>query len=121
VSRKLIKSFKFAYEGVSTVFRTQRNFRIQITIGIIAVGSAIFLGLSSVEWAILVLTIALVLSSEMINTAIETAVDLSTTELHPKAKLAKDLSAGVVLINAFIAVLVGIFIIGPHLLKLFKF
>lgn len=120
MSRKLVNSFKFASEGVAEVFKTQRNFRIQVAAGVIAVGMAIFFNLSNIEWAVLILTIALVLSSEMVNTAIEATVDLNTVEIHPKAKLAKDLSAGVVLINALVAFLVAIFIFIPHLLEKLK-
>ena len=118
--RTFVKSFQFAFEGLAAVFMTQRNFRLQVFTGLAAAALAIFLDFSNIEWAILILTIALVLSFEMINTAIEVVVDLSTTEIHPKAKLAKDLSAAAVLINAIVALLVGMFIFIPHLLKFFK-
>ncbi len=118
MNRKLISSFKFAFEGVSNVFKTQRNFRIQVAVGVLAVGLGLFFNLNNLEWAILILTISIVLSSEMVNTAIEATVDINTTEIHPKAKLAKDLSAGVVLIIALMAIVIGIIIFSPHILEI---
>ena len=109
-------SFKYAFAGLSYCFRTQRNFRIHIAFAIAATLLGLFLGLTWVEWAVLVATFVLVLSAEMVNTMIEALVDLVTLEYHPLAKIAKDVAAGVVLLTATGAVLVGLVIFGPRLL-----
>jgi diacylglycerol kinase (ATP) len=115
---RLSRSFYFAFCGLGHLFRTQRNARIELAIGVIASGLAIWLHITAVEWAVLIVTIASVLILEGLNTAIEAAVDLASPEIHPKAKIAKDLAAGMVLIASIAAVLVGLFIFGPRLLSI---
>jgi diacylglycerol kinase len=95
--------------------RTQRNTRIHLTIAAIVIALGIWLGLSFTEWAVLVLTIGFVLVSEMLNTVAEALVDLVSPEYHPQAKIVKDVAAGVVLLGAIIAVLVGLLVLGPLL------
>jgi len=116
---KFAKSMKYAYEGLYVVFRSQRNFRIQVFVGVTVLVVALILDLGNIEWIILIWTIATVLVSEIVNTIIETIVDLHTAEIHPKAKLAKDLSASLVLLNAIVAIIVGSIIIIPHVLNFF--
>ena len=112
---KIIRSFYFAFAGVAYLFRTQRNARIHLIVGTIACALAAWLGISRVEWAVLVFTIALVLIMEGLNTAIEAAIDLASPKIHPLAKAAKDLAAGMVLIGAMASVAVGLLILGPPL------
>src|SRR6187200_651267 len=90
----LVQSFRFAFAGLAYCFRTQRNFRIHIAIGLLAVLAGVLLGLTWPEWAVIVLLIVLVLAAEMVNTMVESLVDLVTTEYHPLAKVAKDVAAG---------------------------
>ena len=78
----------------------------------------LWLRLDAVRWAVLVLTISLVFFAEMVNTVVEVIVDLVTPEYHPLAKVAKDVSAGAVLVTAMAAVVVGLLILGPPLLIL---
>ena len=115
VSVSLLRSFGFALEGVSYLIRTQRNARIEVAIGAAVVALAALLGISALEWAVLVLAIALVLALEALNTAIELAVTLASPDRHPLAKAAKDVSAATVLIAAVGAVIVGLAILGPPL------
>lgn len=112
---KLATSFKYAFAGLWHVVRTQRNARIHLSValGVIVVG--LWLGLSRTEWAIIALTIGLVLAAESFNTVAEAAVDLATAEQHPLAKIAKDVAAGAVLLMAMTAVVVGLLILGPPL------
>ena len=84
-------------------------------IGALACAAAAWVRISRAEWAVLVFTIALVLILEGLNTAIEAAIDLASPELHPLAKAAKDLAAGMVLIAAVASVIVGLIILGPPL------
>jgi diacylglycerol kinase len=115
LSVKIIRSFYFAFAGVAYLFRTQRNARIHAVVGTVACLLAFWLGASRVEWAVLVFTIALVLILEGLNTAVELAIDLASPNVHPLAKAAKDLAAGMVLISAIASVAVGLLILGPPL------
>jgi diacylglycerol kinase (ATP) len=111
----LLTSFKCAFAGLWYVFRTQRNARIHLSVATVVVAVGLWLGLSRTEWAIIALTVGLVLSAEAFNTVAEAAVDLATAEYHPLAKVAKDVAAGAVLLMAIAAVIVGLLILGPPL------
>src|ERR687896_49483 len=106
----LTRSFGFAFAGLWFLLRTQRNAQIHVIIGAIACGLGAWLRISRVEWAVLVFTIALVLILEGLNTAVEAAIDLASPDIHPLAKAAKDLAAGMVLIAATASVAVGLLI-----------
>src|ERR1700694_91950 len=84
-TRMLLRSFGYAFEGLAYILRTQRNARIEIVVGIAAVALAAWLGISAVEWAVLVLTIVIVLALEVMNTALELAVSLASPQTHPSA------------------------------------
>jgi diacylglycerol kinase (ATP) len=103
----LIESFNYAIEGVVHVLRTHRNMRIHFAIAIAVLATAAALGVSKLELIALLLAIAFVLIAEMINSAIEGAIDVATTSFDPMAKLAKDIAAGAVLIAAVNAVAIG--------------
>ena len=103
----LLDSFNYALEGIIHVLRTQRNLRLHFLAAILVFAAAIALGVARLQLIALVLAIAFVLVAEMLNTAIEGVVDLSTTSFDPNAKLAKDIAAGAVLIASITAVGVG--------------
>jgi len=109
------KSFQYALEGWWYVLRTQKNTWIHAAASLAVVGLGLWLGLSRSDWAIIVLTIAIVWMAEFMNTALEAIVDMTMPEIHPLAKVAKDVSAAAVLFGACAAVLVGILILGPPL------
>src|SRR5688572_4561981 len=113
--KPLISSFYYAFAGIAYLFRTQRNARIELLIGLVACAFAAWLQISRAEWGVLILTIACVLILEGLNTAIESVVDLASPEVHPLAKTAKDIAAGMVLIAAIASVAVGLLILGPPL------
>jgi len=115
----LLRSFGYAFEGVAYILRTQRNARIEIAVGLAAVLLAAWLGISSVEWAVLVLTIVFVVGLEWINTSLELAVGLASPEQHPSAKAAKDVAAACVLLGAFASVVVGFLLFGSRLVARF--
>ena len=104
---RLIDSFNYAFEGIIHVLRTQRNLRIHFLIAIVVIGAAAALGVQRLELIALLFAIAFVLVAEMVNTAIEGAIDASTTSFDPNAKLAKDVAAGAVLIAAVTAIAIG--------------
>lgn len=119
VAPSLIVSFKYAWAGLSYAFQTQRNFRIHLLVGSVAIALAIFLQLSQVEIAVIGLTSGLVLTMELLNTAIESVVDLTVKQTyHELAKTAKDCAAGAVLMAAIAAVLVAGSLLLPPLLTL---
>lgn len=109
------KSFKFAFEGWWFVLRTQHNAWIHALVSLAVFGMAFWLRLSVQEWAILVLTIMAVWMAEFMNTAIEAVVDMTMPEIHPLAKVAKDVAAAAVLVGAVGAVIIGLLILGPPL------
>jgi diacylglycerol kinase len=112
----LLRSFGYAFEGVAYILRTQRNARIELAVAIAAVALAAWLGITSIEWAVLVLTIAVVLALEWINTALELAVSLASPERHPSAKAAKDVAAASVLLGAVVSVVVGLLLFASRIL-----
>ncbi len=118
-NKSLVRSFGYAFEGVWHAIKNNRNLRIDIVVafGVIVLG--IFFHVASIEMNILAIMILLVVSAEMINTAIEEMVDLIIKEHREEAKIAKDVSAGMVLLTAIGSVIVGILIFVPHMLKLF--
>ena len=103
----LFDSFNYAFEGIIHVLRTQRNMRIHFAIAVVVLVAAIATDVTKLELIALLLAIAFVLIAEMINTAIEGAIDVATSSFDPMAKLAKDIAAGAVLIAAINAVAVG--------------
>jgi diacylglycerol kinase (ATP) len=103
----LLDSFNYAFEGIIHVLRTQRNLRIHFVIAIAVIAAAAAFGVGRLELISLLLAIAFVLVAEMVNSAIEGAIDVSTTSFDPNAKLAKDVAAGAVLISTITALAVG--------------
>jgi diacylglycerol kinase (ATP) len=111
----LVSSFRYAFAGLGYLLWTQRNAKIHSALGLVAVALGALLGLDRYEWLVLILTIAMVLAAEGVNTAVEAAVDLASPEYHPLAKIAKDVGAGTVLLTAIAAVVVGLVLFLPRL------
>ncbi|MEK7533210.1 MAG: diacylglycerol kinase family protein [Patescibacteria group bacterium] len=109
-------SFKNAFSGLFWAVTTQPNFRVHIVLSLLALYLCWFLGVSALEWTIIVFTIVLGLSAELINTALEAMTDLITSEWRKEAKIAKDVAAGMMLTVAFGALIVAAFILGPKLM-----
>ncbi len=103
----IIESFNYAFEGIIHVLRTQRNMRIHFAIALAVLIAGLAVDVSRLELIALLLAIAFVLIAEMINTAIEGAIDVATTSFDPMAKLAKDIAAGAVLIATVNAIAIG--------------
>ena len=116
--KHLIHSFRYACEGIGYAIRTQANLRIHLAFVVLVIITGLWLQLAPIEWAILVVMIAVVLSAELFNTALEATLDRVSSEEHPLAKIGKDVAAGAVLICAFGAIVVGLLIFGPRLLAL---
>ncbi|XFA72585.1 diacylglycerol kinase family protein [Thermosynechococcaceae cyanobacterium Okahandja] len=116
VAASLLSSFRYAWAGVQYAFQTQRNFRIHTAIAVTAIALGGILKLSPVELTVIILTIALVMGLELMNTALEAVVDLTVgKEYHDLARVAKDCAAGAVLLGATAAVAVAVALILPPL------
>ncbi len=114
VSKDLPTSFRYAIKGLAYAFLTQRNFRIHLSIGLLALGLGIWLELSTSQLAILALTVAAVLVLELVNTSIEAVVDLFVgRRFHPLAGIAKDCAAGAVLVASISSLFIASLILLP--------
>lgn len=111
--KHIVRSFKYAFDGIREAFQNERNMKIHFFLMVLAIIIGIILKLSSVEWAILIITIGLVLILEFINTSLEQIVDIVSPERQERAKIAKDVAAAGVLISAVVAVLVAILLFVP--------
>ncbi len=109
------QSIQYAIQGIKRPLRTEPNTWVHAVICLVVIIIGVWLTLSPLEWAILLLTMSLTWAAEFFNTALEAALDLLHPEPHPKVKIAKDISAAAVLITAFFAVLIGLLILGPPL------
>jgi diacylglycerol kinase (ATP) len=119
ISPNIFLSFQYAWTGICYTFTTQRNFRIHTAMTVIAICISGFLKVSSISMAIITLTCALVLILELLNTALESIVDLTVGQsYHELAKIAKDCAAGSVMVSAIAALLVAFFIITPPILNI---
>jgi diacylglycerol kinase (ATP) len=112
-------SFKNAFAGIHWAFATQPNFRIHFILSLMAVLGGIVFRITTTEMLIIVFTIILGLTGEMINTSIEAMTDLITSEWHENAKIAKDVAAGTMLLIAIGATIVALIIFLPHIIGLF--
>ncbi len=117
----ITKSFGYAFEGIFTCIRKERNMKIHCVMAVLVVAAGVILGLSPVEWCICLGLFGLVMALELVNTAVEAVVDLVTGEYHPLAKIAKDTAAGAVLIAAIMAAAAGLIIFVPRGLAFLDF
>jgi len=115
----LVRAFRFAFEGAIYVIRSERNARIQLVVAAAATVVGIWLGLGPIEWAVLALTMGLVIGLEWMNTAVEITVALASPDEHPLAKAAKDVAAASVLVGSIVSVAIGLFLLGPRLVARF--
>ncbi|MDO4289091.1 MAG: diacylglycerol kinase family protein [Eubacterium sp.] len=118
--RRLTSSFKYAFEGIAYVLKTQPNMKIHAVIGLLAVIAGFCFKISAYEWLALVIVIGFVMILEVVNTAVETLVDLYTEEYHHLAKVSKDTAAGAVLLMAMVSVVVGLIIFLPKIWALIQ-
>jgi diacylglycerol kinase len=110
-----LRSFRYAFAGWMYVIRTQRNAWIHAVVSLAVLVLSAWLHLSLLEWALIILTIAMVWTAEFLNTALEAVVDLASPAHHQLAKVGKDVGAAAVLIAAGASVVVGLLVLGPPL------
>ena len=117
--KKFLLSFTYPIKGLRYAYRNEQNLAVDVGVALLVTIAGFIFKLNLVEWVILALTIGLVISCELINTAIEAVVDLVTEDYHPLAKVAKDTAAAAVFVFAIIAVIVGLIIFLPKVIALF--
>lgn len=114
-NKKIINSFKYAIEGIMASFKNERNIKIHATIMLLVIIAGIILKINKIEWIICIILFSIVISAELFNTAIETVVDMIMPTKNEQAKIAKDISAGAVLIVAIGAAIIGLMIFIPKI------
>ena len=118
--RQWINGFRHAGNGIRETFRTERNFRFHVFAALVVVVAGWYTGLNRNEWLWILLAITLVLVAELLNTALESLVNLVAPGYHLLAKKAKDAAAAAVLCSAVFAAVVAILIFGTHMLEYFN-
>lgn len=117
---KLVKSFGFAFSGLIQAVKSEPNLKIHFTaVAVVTIAGFVF-KISMLEWLIVLLIFALIISLELLNTAVENLCDLIDPQYNPKIKKIKDISAGAVLFSSIIALIAGIIIFAPKIIFLLK-
>ena len=113
---KFFRSFIYAIRGIRASSREQRNLKVQGIIGLLTIGAGLYFDITDIEWCVILLTIGAVMGMEMMNSAVESLVDLVTLDCKPLAGKVKDIAAGAVLFLSILAVIVGVIIFKKYLL-----
>src|SRR4051812_42856081 len=114
--RARLKSFVYAGSGIIQFFRTEPNAQLHLASTVLVIGGSVYFGIDRKEAIVIVFAIAFVWVTEMINTAIEKAMDFISTDYHPSIKKVKDIAAGAVLVASIAAFLAGLIIFIPKIL-----
>ena len=115
-SKKIINSFKYAISGIKLAFKEERNMKIHFLAMTLVIILGIILKITNLEWIICIILFGLVISAELLNTAIETLTNVVMPEKNEKAKITKDVAAGAVLVMAIVSAIIGIIIFIPRIL-----
>jgi len=113
--RRFLKSFGYSFEGIAYAFKFEANFRFHMAALIIVAFAGWHFHLTLSEWLWIIAVSGIVIMAELFNTAIEVLVDLVSPEIHPKAKIVKDIASAAVLIAAILAAIMGLIIFIPKL------
>ncbi|HLC95664.1 MAG TPA: diacylglycerol kinase [Patescibacteria group bacterium] len=117
---QFVRSFVYALKGIYFAVRNEKNFQIEIIIGGCAVVLALLLSLSGLEQGLIILSVALVLTLELANTALERVIDILKPRVHPYARIIKDMMAGAVLLASLAALAIGLAIFVPYMIVWFS-
>lgn len=112
-----ILSFKYAFSGIKEAIKEEPNLKFHFFVTFLVIAFGIFFQISKLDWIISIILVGLVISVELTNTAIEAVVDSFVDEIHPKAKLSKDISAGAVLVVSITSAIVGLIIFMPYIVR----
>lgn len=118
-NENIVKSFEYAFEGLFYSIKNVRNLKVHLFFTLLVILGGIIFKISRIEWLISLLFIALVIALELVNTAIEETVNLAMPNIHPVAKIAKDVAAAAVLVSALIAFIAGFIIFLPKIIEMF--
>ena len=116
-ANRLIKSFRHALRGLKHTLLFHQNLRVHVIVSFLAIGLGILLKISQIEWVVIVAAIFFVLVAEMVNTALEEIINLVKEDHSERARIAKDVSAGMVLLAAIFAVMIGLIVFIPHIVR----
>lgn len=114
--KRLVNSFKYAFEGIVYAFKNEQNLTVHLIAMVLVIIFGFLFKISITEWLVIFLIIGLVIATELINTSIEATIDLITDQTHPLAKIAKDTAAGAVLVFGLTAIVVGLLIFIPKIM-----
>lgn len=117
--KKFLLSFTYPIKGLKYAYRNEQNLTVDVGMALIVVIFGFLFRIETWEWAVLIITVGIMLALELVNTAIEAVVDLVTEEYHPLAKVAKDTSAAAVFVFAIVSIIIGLIIFLPKLIGLF--
>lgn len=113
--KKFFRSFIYAFNGIRASFAEQFNLKVHFMIALLVIAAGLYFGITRIEWCIVVLCIALVIALEMMNSAVESLVDLVTAERKPLAGKVKDIAAGAVLFASVMSVIIGVIIFNKYI------
>lgn len=116
---RFVRSLKYAFKGIFFAIRHEKNFQTEIIVSLLVIGIMFFFPLSPLERSLIVLSMALVLTLELANTALERVMDILKPRVHPYARVIKDVMAGAVLLATFSAIAIGLVIFSPYVLSFF--
>lgn len=117
---RFFKSIKYSLNGLYYAYRYEQSLWLHGLATILAVIMGFIFKINLSEWAIIFIALGAILALELINTAIEAAVDLTTTEIHPLAKIAKDCGSAASFVMSIVSIVISMFVFGPYLLELFE-
>ena len=117
--KRFFKSIKYSLDGLTYAYRYEQSLWIHGFSTILAIALGIIFEIKLSEWAIIFIALGIILALELINTAIEAAVDLTTTKIHPLAKIAKDCGSAASFVMAIVSIVISLFVFGPYLMDLF--
>lgn len=113
--KNILNSFKYAFSGIYLALKKEKNMKIHFIIMLLVIIAGIIFKISSYEWIMCITQFGIVISLELLNTAIETTVDIAMPEINEKAKIAKDIAAGAVLVSAISSIIIGLIIFIPKI------
>lgn len=112
--KRTLRTFKYSAQGLSYAYKNEQSMWIHAAATIVTIILGIIFSLSLTEWALIFIALGVILASELINTAIEAAVDLCTLEIHPLAKIAKDCGSAATFVLTLVSIVICLFVFIPH-------
>jgi len=117
---KIVNSFKYAFKGIGSAFKTERNMKIHVSIMLLVILMGLFFKITKLEWIVCLFCFSSVIGGELMNTAIEITVNLAQPSMNYAAGRAKDIAAGSVLLCAIVSAIIGLIIFIPYIINFFS-